>query len=490
MKGKEPLWILAFSLFYTLSFPPYSLYLLSLASLLVLFYLSRGGSFLKGFVAGSLGSFFLLYWLVGALVRYGGIDPISSLSLVVLLSSYMGLYFGVFSALFPYLDGRASSFLSIPCLLVALEFFRGHFMTGFPWGDFGLAVGGSLQLLQLASLAGVYGCTFFLTFTSYLLYRALKDRRIPLLIVALGFLACGYVFGTIRLKKRIPHKNSILVSLCQTNIDQGVKWDMAYIGKTFSIIGELANKARGSDLMLFPETTVPGPMDDPFFREMFEKETRGKALFIGTGALYKDYNSFFLFPGNFTWSRRYDKVHLVPFGEFLPFSHRFPILRKLSVAGSFERGKGLKVFKIKGCNFGVLICFESIFPELSREYSRMGAHFLVNITNDGWFGDSPGPYQHFLFLRFRTVENGMWAARAANTGISAFISPYGKVLKSLGLGKRGVLKMKLPCVLLDTIYKKGGYIFPVVSSVFLIFYLAFILPKLDQLTWGVERDIS
>ena len=472
MKGKDFLWILVFSLFYASSFPPYALYPLSIASLLVLFHLSKDGDFAKGFLAGSLGSFFLLYWLIDALVKYGEIDPVSSFSLILLLSSYMGLYFGVFSSFFPYLDGKIFSFLSIPCFLVTLEFFRGHFLTGFPWGDFGLTLGGSLSLLQLASLGGVYGCTFFLAFISYLLYRFFSNKKIPLLILALSVFAGGYIFGYLRLKKELHCKNSILISLCQPNIDQGVKWDSAYINQTFSIIGELANEARGSDLMLFPETTVPGPMDNPFFRDMFEKETLGKALFIGTGALYKDHNSFFLFPGNFTWSMHYDKVHLVPFGEFLPFSHKFPLLRKLSVAGSFEKGEGLKVFKVKGCSFGVLICFESIFPELSRRYSEMGAHFLVNITNDGWFGDSPGPYQHFLFLRFRAVENGMWAARVANTGISAFISPYGEVPKKLELGKRGILKMRLPCTPVDTTYKSYGYLFPIASSILLIFYLS------------------
>ncbi len=466
-----------FPILYILSFPPYSVPFLGFLSLVPFFLLIETRSHPLIFLSGSASFFLLNYWLVDAISRYGGLPRVIAFSMIVLLSMYLASYLFIFSLFFEEASSERFSYIIIPSLFLALENIRSHFLTGFPWGIMGLTMEKPIELLQTASFIGAAGCSFIVVMVNFMVYKAIKGKKVYIAASVLVVLSL-YTIGKARLHHCREHKGSwISVTICQPNIDQGVKWDERYVDTTFSILYSLFKEGKGSDLILFPETAIPGYLNRGSY--LFDRTieiVKRFPVFLGTGALYRDkygndYNSFFLISPDLS-VERYDKIHLVPFGEYFPLSSKFSFLKKLSLSGNFNSGRRFKVFHIKNCSFGVLICFESIFPEMSKRYIELGADFLINITNDGWFGLSPGPYQHFSFSIFRAVENGVWLIRCANTGISAFISPYGNVVKFLGLNRRGVLKMRFLCEKVHTFYLKFGHIFPFYASLLAFLWLA------------------
>jgi apolipoprotein N-acyltransferase len=292
-------------------------------------------------------------------------------------------------------------------------------------------------------------------------------------IVTLGVLLSVIFYGHFRIEKiKKANKNSIhiQVSLIQGNMDQAQKWDPTYTTETLDIYRRLTIMAAKdhSDLIVWPETAVPcyfSPEHEygPFLFSLAKKVTA--PILFGSLAYeagsrpedHKYFNSAFLVSPEDKKMSRYDKVHLVPFGEYVPLKPFLPFVEKMVVGvGDFSPGKNLTLFSIPRARFGVLICYEIVFPSLSRNYCKSGANFLVTITNDAWFGRSSAPYQHFSMAVFRAIENRTAIVRAANSGISGIIEPTGYILKQTPLFERTFCKGEIPVNFSSTFYSQYG----------------------------------
>ena len=252
-------------------------------------------------------------------------------------------------------------------------------------------------------------------------------------------LTYGYyqIYRTPDTEQRTPIK----ISVIQGNIPQAIKWDKS---ARENILKEYLRLSRSSsldkpDLIIWPESGLPGALEkDPYLKKNLKAFVRHIRipLLVGTISLDEDkyYNSAILISKQGKFIQRYDKLHLVPFGEYIPLRRIFPFLETVVPIGDFTSGKEYTVFlhetqsrKQKALHFSVLICFEDIFAQISRQFVKKGADFLINITNDAWFGNTSSPYQHLQASVFRAVENGVYLVRAANTGISGFITPEGRI---------------------------------------------------------------
>jgi len=266
--------------------------------------------------------------------------------------------------------------------------------------------------------------------------------------IVLVAVACAYGFW--KLHTSVTDTKGLTVGVVQGNIEQDVKWDKGFQKETLEIYGELSAKLSKTSprLIIWPETAVPAyfPSGTGLDQKVMAIPHRLKAyLLFGSlssrkqGEEVKIYNSAFLISPRPRIVNRYDKMHLVPFGEYVPLSSFFPFFNSLVGIGNITPGEKAVVFQFPRGTFGTLICFEVIFPELCRKFVRNGADFMVTITNDAWFGRTSAPYQHLAQATFRSIENRIWLVRAANTGISAFVDPWGRITTASGLFTREVL---------------------------------------------------
>jgi apolipoprotein N-acyltransferase len=310
--------------------------------------------------------------------------------------------------------------------------------------------------IQISDITGVSGVSFFIVLVNVFLFLTLRwasyrfrkgnsvTGRFPLVYGFLTVLVLVTVtgYGWVRLKDiryHMKHSPSIRVALVQGNIDQSQKWDPANFRKTLSIYQELSEKAAGKtvDLIVWPETAVPGYyvpdlVDSQVVRSVANRV--GTPIVFGSlsydrqGTRYRTFNSAFLVSPGEEEIFRYDKIHLVPFGEYVPLKPLMPFVDKLVEGiGEFSAGKEHTLFSTPKALCGVLICYEVIFPRYACAYARKGANVLVNITNDAWFGKTGATYQHLSLAAFRAVETRLPLIRAANTGVSALVSPTGKI---------------------------------------------------------------
>jgi apolipoprotein N-acyltransferase len=287
------------------------------------------------------------------------------------------------------------------------------------------------------------------------------------------------------------HTAEVGVALLQGNIGQDQKWDAASRERIFAIYTALTREAAAEAdvaLIIGPEAATPFLFaNEPHYQArllLLTKEVGRSLLFGSPTSSWEDnqnvmYNSAFLIGPDATVLGRYDKIHLVPFGEYIPLRRLLFFLDKLVVGiGDFRSGKNYTVMMVPQGRFSVLICFEVIFPELVRHFVRNGAQFLVNITNDAWFGYSPASYQHLSMVVFRAVENRMPIVRAANTGISAVIDPTGRLAQQTDLFVRTWIKGQIiPATEPATFYTRYGDIFA---------YSCLLLTGL-ALAWGMSR---
>ena len=435
-----------------LAFPKADLEVLAWISLVPLLVVLNHSSPQRGFLYGLISglSFYLasLYWVTHAMTFYGGLSRTLSLMVLVGLALYLSCYLGVFSWVccrFRLLS-RAWGVLWLPSLWVSLEYVRNFLLTGFPWNLVGYSQYRNPYLLQLVSLVGIYGLSFLVLLVNCALaFVVLHSPRSPVGVKALSCagmavaLALGY--GGLRLHLP-PGGRAMRVGLVQGNIDQGVKWNPAFQRASFDTHKRLTLVAARSrpEMIVWPETALPFYLRaEPRWREELGALSSqiGCHLLVGSpdyaaeGKNVRYYNSAFLLSPEKGVVEKYDKMHLVPFGEYVPLRRFLPFIDKLVVGvGDFSAGQEMRILRVPGGRFGVTICFETIFPEIARECRRRGADFLVNLTNDAWFGRTAAPYQHLSMAVVRAVENGCYLVRAANTGISGVISPYGEIVRA------------------------------------------------------------
>lgn len=433
-----------------------------------------------GWLGGTMFFLALLRWLDHTFRLYSAIPwPVTWLPIAA-LAAYCGLYFGLValgSAWIARRRGPGLGLVAAPGLWVVGEWLRGWLMGGFPWGLIGYSQYSVLPVIQVAELTGVYGVSFVVVAVNAAIagVLVLPWRRALVGGVAAGCLVAAVVlFGRARLDEtpllvRDPlgvAAPTASIALMQPSIEQARKWDSAHESATLETYLALTRQAAAGrpDLIVWPETASPTVFRrDAGLRAVLGTISResGAAILVGSidvadTAPIRYYNSAFLLNGR-AITGRYDKMHLVPFGEFVPLSRLIGFVRSWAeFIADLEPGSGPVVFPGPPAPFGVIICYEGIFPELVRAFVRGGARFMVNMTNDAWFGRTSGPLQHLAMYPLRAVEHRVAIARAANTGVSAFISPTGRIVREAGLFTRGVLADRVPLGAATTLYTRLG----------------------------------
>jgi len=422
-------------------------------------------AFQYGLLAGFTHFITQLYWIVVALGHYGHLPVPVAVIPLVLLCLYLSLYPAAFSVLVRHFQGSPFPIVRAAVFWVGLEYLRGQLLSGFPWCLLGHSQHQITSLIQIADICGVYGVSFLILLCNGVVYRLFLGRRVPRRRVRWEFAVTVILVGASLLygrhrtlapdPGRTPHTLSTAV-VVQGNIDQSVKWNPEHQERTLAVYEGLTESASGlgAQLIVWPETAVPFFFqDNSTFSQRVVSIARASNASLAFGSpAYEQMdgiityrNRAYLIPSGNLPPQHYDKVHLVPFGEYVPLKRfLFFVDRLVPAAGDFTPGLTTSPLYASPLSMGILICFEAIFPELSREAARKGANVLINITNDAWFGMTSAPHQHLSMAVFRAVENKMPLIRAANTGFSTFVTPHGEILDRSELFEEAVLAASLP----------------------------------------------
>jgi len=412
----------------------------------------------------------------------------------VIWGTYLAIYFGLFGLAFSLISRRwgvIPSLVASPFLWVSLEYIRSNMgFMAFPWGLLSHSQYQYPRMIQVASITGNYGVSFLVAWVNaalaavFLLYSPPSPSKYAArhasIFVAIGgaLISSAAWYGHTEVSKPIVGKE-IKVSVVQGNIEQEKKWEIKYaqaIMQTYADLTREASKDR-PDLIVWPEAATPRAItgDYHLYRQVKEIATStGTYLLLGSthqdkirnkgpSALKYTNSAFLISPDKGEKDKRYDKIILLPFGEYLPMKGIIPwSWIQIPDPGSYLSGQEFTVFENSVCRFAVTICWETIFPDLVRRFVNQGAQFLVNITNEAWFGKSAAPYQFLSMNVFRAVENRVYVVRCANTGVSCFIDPYGRIVDRVknqagqDIFVQGVLTRTIRAVDSKTIYTKYG----------------------------------
>lgn len=469
-------------------------------------------SFLTGLLTGFFYYTILLYWIVIVLSQYGGLPVWMAVGALLLLSIYMSLYLAVFCFLTSIVSGRywqkerpiGTLVFIAPFIWVGLDWVRSLFFTAFPWMDLAYGLYKQLYLIQAADLGGHHLITLCIVLVNCLVLYIFEqqqqqvhwnirfEKRMMMLLCSFLVFVGGYSYLRFNQMSQSLHKGfNAQVSVIQGNIEQDDKWTAENKTKTVKKYIDLSTQALNenmSELVVWPETAMPFFLQqDQLFRSI-GNFVKNKNIWLLTGAPFfsqslqenqKDlktsyYNSAVLVNPDGIILQRYDKMHLVPFGEYVPMRKALPFLEPLvHVITDFTPGEAITTLSFGSLKLGVLICFESIFPDLARTQTELGANLLVNLTNDAWYGRSSAPYQTLAMSVFRSIENRRSLVRAANTGISCFIDPLGAISHQSEIFISTHLTSKVPILENLSVYNRFGYHFGVVcfsiSFAFLLF---------------------
>ena len=453
-----------------LAFPVFDLYLLAWVAfvpfLLSLWKKSPAEAFKAGFVFGVIYFFGTLYWIYHSITFYGGVSFVASISIVILLCCFLSIYPAVFAYFFSLFikSTRLPALLIGPVFWVVLEFVRSYAFTGFPWSSIGYSQYKFLSVIQVSDITGVYGISFLILAFNCVIVDGLliKDRirKMPLFPVSytiIGFIlfiiaiVSSFGYGFWRLGQDRPGR-MVKAGLVQGNIEQDKKWDPAfqkYVMDTYFGLSQDA-AVRSPDLIIWPETAVPfifGEDKENTEQLVSFQKTLNTHLLLGSVLAKKTAegqqfmtNSVLMLDKEGKIIYQYDKIHLVPFGEYVPLRRVLFFIDKL-VTGIGDYLPGDRYIKAETPfgSFAPLVCYEIIFPGLVRKFYSTSGDFIVTVTNDAWFGKTAGPYQHFSMGVFRAIENRKPVMRAANTGISGFIDSNGRIIARTELFHRQVL---------------------------------------------------
>ena len=421
--------------------------------------------FAAGWISGLVWNLLSLYWV--AYTQGGGPAVIAGTGL---MAAYLGLFTGLCIGLFNVLAVRwgAKALALLPLLWTGQEYLLSLGELGFPWLLLGHSQAALPHFIQYATWTGVFGVSCWVVGLNALFYLALVERRVLLAGVALGYLL-PWVHAQSVLETTVPDEG-LRIGLIQPNTTYADKWGPNGLERTFSALATLSRQAAKCDpeLLVWPETALPcDPVRRAGCRGRVQALVEELDIPLLTGAPHANYNAAFFAQPGVTTLPSYAKMHLVPFGERTPYRDAIPLLRDIDWTrltgdlgpAEFARGTEHTVFAHPRHPFAVLVCFESIFPDLVRQHVAAGARVLVNITNDSWFGRSAGPYQHALINAMRAVENRTAIARAATTGISLFIDPFGRTYEATDLFTPAVAVATVPVGQPATFYTRHGDFF-------------------------------
>jgi apolipoprotein N-acyltransferase len=435
--------------------------------------------FVLGYVCGILWYSGTCYWIYATMHQYGGMSAPVALLVLLLFCMYLGLYHALFGLLVSLVAGRGDSLrrvlVAAPFLWVFVELGRTR-ITGFNWNLLGIAQVDNIPLARIAGATGVYGLSFEIMLVNTALAAAFlvrREKRNVLLVV--GLLA-AVVLQTGRWIKAPASASDHMALLVQENVPvlEGADWTKTYFTDTLQELQKLSifppNVApRHFDLIVWPESPAPFYTGDAFFRGAVSEMARRTKTWVIVGSIgvrnsmetplppMQLFNSAALVSPQGEWTARYDKMHLVPFGEYVPFPHVFAFAGGLTAAvGDFAKGTSRAALDVDGTKVGVFICYESIFPDEVRQFAKNGAEVLVNISNDGWYGDSGAYAQHLAQTRMRAIENGRWILSATNTGVTASIDPYGRVVVRAERKIRTAMPAPYALTSVTTFYTRHG----------------------------------
>jgi apolipoprotein N-acyltransferase len=453
-----------------LSFPNYNLSLLAWLSVGMLILASAGArpaeSLIYGFLHGQVFYPVCLPWIAVVIKQYGDVDPWTSAGVVGLIGFAGGVIWSSFSLCIALAARRSKALacLLAPFFWVTLEFARTHLpYIGFPWNLTGYAARGSLALLQLTTITGIYGLTFLIAAYGALAAYAMMagtNRAWKILLVTTAVLALIAVGGSYLVPRAEARFTAHLV---QTNFPQSehypANWMQIHAGELDELERISVDAAqRKPGLVVWPETPAPFSMQDPLFAARAQRIARESGGDFLVGAVdwkrnshgeWEAGNSAILLDAGGHRVFSYDKVHLVPFGEYVPLRQWIKFAGRLTAdISDFTPGNQYAVGSLPsvptylpsaGARFGVFICYEAIFPGEIRHFAANGATLLINISNDGWFGRSAAPEQHLMMARVRAVENRRWLLRDTNNGFTESIDPYGRTVAAMATDIRGEL---------------------------------------------------
>lgn len=432
-------------------------------------------AFLLAYFCGILWYAGTCHWVFNTMHEYGGLSSSMAALVLLLFCCYLGLYHGLFGFLIGLLsksqrDYRLALVLA-PFLWVAVELARTR-VTAFPWNLLGTAQVDNAALCRIAGATGVYGISFEVALVNVALAAAFlipREKRASMLIAALAAAVVLQAGVLIEAPAARADRSALLL---QQNIPVSADWTTQYFNETVGELTSLTEKAVSSepasklDLILWPESPAPFFTNDPRFREAFANMAIRTKLWTVTGAIGVApssgqtsllFNSAVLISPSGEWTARYDKVHLVPFGEYLPFPRLFAFAGGLTKeVGQFERGLARKPLNAGGEQLGIFICYESVFPDDVRQFVKNGAQVFVNISNDGWYGDSGAYAQHLNQTRMRAIENNRWILSATDTGVTASIDPLGRIVARLPRKERTTLVAPYALTSVTTFYSRHG----------------------------------
>jgi apolipoprotein N-acyltransferase len=476
-----------------LSFPKYGSAWLAWIAFVPLFFALRktasiAQGFLLGFITGIVSYIGIIYWIAFVVINYGYLPLYLGIILMLLLACYLSIYIALFAGGIVYFRGKVALFIAAPVLWVCFEYCKSFFLTGFPWENLGYSQYLNSYLIQFADIAGVFGLSFLIVIVNAAIFEIINKRskREYVLAVAVFMILSGvYIYGFCRLdqvNKVMQNAQGMEVSLIQGNIDQSIKWNENYQRETLNIYERLSviNSPANGSLIVWPETAAPFRFQD--INNLHDQitnlslATKSWLLFGSVSSLQKrdsnDYfNSAYLLSPFGEIKGKYDKVHLVPYGEYVPLRNLFPFVNKLAAGiGDFGTGAGYYPLSLGDKKIGILICYEAILPFAARMYKKRSANLLVSITNDAWFGTTSAPFQHFSMTIFRAVETRLYLVRAANTGISGIIDPTGKTVAKTNIFQEDALKGYIKFVKIPTFYAAHGDLLVIVCFMLIIFY--------------------
>jgi apolipoprotein N-acyltransferase len=455
----------------SLSFPPARLDLIAWIAFIPLFWALEKAErpFLAALYGAVFGGVFFLIdvrWIYGTLATHGHFSLAPAMLLFVLLVLTLSLFPAVFGfAISAFCKKGWNAAITAPFLWAGSEYLRAIAFTGFPWDLLGYSQVDRPLLIQITDVTGVYGVSFLVVLVNGALWELLRSiagsRGVPWKLFSSAVLAVILTvsYGWVRLNDFAefrPERRSFRIGILQGNIAQEIKWNAESREYTLSTYENLGQKVvdQGAELLIWPETAVPylfGPQDFGWKGPGQVSQKLGVPMLVGApsnkivGGASRYYNSAFLLDG-FSLRYRYDKMHLVPFGEYMPLSRILPLGPGIaSREADYSPGTAMTVMYVNGCPpFSVLICYEAIFPDLARMALKNGARMIINITNDGWFGKSAAPYQHLRMAQVRSVENRVWLLRCANTGVSAAFDPAGRMVARILLNQQGAFVVRVP----------------------------------------------
>jgi apolipoprotein N-acyltransferase len=440
--------------------------------------------FLLAYVCGILWWVGTCYWIFDTMHRYGGLPVPAALLALMLFCLYVGLYHGLFGLLLSVIarSSERHALIAAPFLWVAVELARTR-ITAFPWELLGYAQTDNFVLTRFATLTGVYGLSWEIVLVNSAFAAAFlvtKERRKLLLVSAVGASVILQAGKWVAPPPSAPDRSALLV---QQNIAIEADWTRDYFNSTLRELSTMSIKDSGGvlgsrsgtastnkvDLIVWPESPAPFYANDPAFREVLGDLARQTHTWVVSGSIgidsagtgdaqkSKAFNSAVLVSPQGQFAGRYDKVHLVPFGEYLPFPSLFAFAGGLTKeVGEFTHGASRAPLDAGSERLGIFICYESVFPDEVRQFAQQGAQALVNISNDGWYGDSGAWKQHLQQTRMRAIENRRWILSATNTGLTAAIDPWGRVAAQAPRKARTALLVPYALLSSTTFYTRQG----------------------------------